>query len=140
MLAGAQVRDLLVSKVESLGYNALVYRDENDAITDADVPVVLIQQAGMVNITTIEGTLGGTITHDGSFFLSFAAATRGEAETMLAATSSALLVDYSLGGQVQEIVLTSYGDEDNEGKDFAALVLEISVKFCTSYDDFTTLI
>lgn len=140
MLAGAEVRDALKAKVESLNYSALIYRDENDAITGADLDCVLIQQAGQVQIRTLEGTSGGTITHVGSFFLSFAATERAVAEAMLAATVTALLEDYTLGGKVQEVVPVSYGEEDQDGKDIAALVLELNITFCTAWNDWATLI
>ena len=140
MLAGAEVKAALQSKMQDLGYSALVYRDENDAITEAEVPAVLIQQAGQVQVGTIEGTAGGTVTHLGSFFLSFAATAQDEAETMLATATAALLEDYTLGGKVQEVVPVSYGEEAQDGKDIAALVLELNITFCTAWNDWATLI
>jgi len=140
MLAGAEVKAALQAKMQSLGYSALVYRDEDDAITEAEVPAVLIQQAGQVQVNRLEGTAGGTITHLGSFFLSFAATARGEAETMLATAVASLLEDYTLGGKVQEVVPVSYGDEEQDGKDIAALVLELNITFCTAWNDWATLI
>jgi len=139
MSARAAVRALLKAKVEDLGYTALEYRDD-DAVTDDELPFVLIQQAGSIEVGRREGTTGGTLEHVGSFFLSFAAADRDTAEAMLTATADALLTDYSLGGEVQEVVPVSYADEENEGRDYAAIVLEIRITFCTAHNDWSTLI
>lgn len=140
MSAREAVRALLAGKIDDLGYTALEYRDEDDAITEAALPCVLIQQAGPIEVTMREGHSGGTFEHSAAFFLSFAAQTRADAEAMLVATAGALATDYNLGGQVQEVVPVSWGDEDDEGRDIAAIVLEIRITFCTSHDDWGTLI
>jgi hypothetical protein len=140
MSARLLVRAALVAKMESLGFTALEYRDEDDAINDASLPCVLIQQAGTIEIQRLEGTAGGAAYHAGSFFLSFAASERDDAEDMLVAAANALATDYNLGGQVMEIQPVSYGDEDDEGRDFAAIVLEIRVLWATAPDDWATLL
>ena len=140
MSARAAVRALLKAKMEDLGYTALEYRDEDVAVSEGDLPFVLIQQAGSVEVSQREGTTGGTLEHTASFFLSFADADRDDAEAMLTAAADALLTDYSLGGQVQEVVPVSYGDEEDEGRDYAAIVLEIRITFCTAHNDWSALI
>lgn len=140
MSARLQVRALLVAKMQSLGMTALEYRDEDDAIGEGDLPCVLIQQAGPIEITRLEGTAGGACYHAGSFFLSFAAETRDDAEPMLVAAANALATDYNLGGQVMEIQPVSYGDEDDEGRELAAIVFEIRVLWATAPDDWATLL
>lgn len=140
MLASEAVRGLLVAKITSLGYAAKEFRDEDDAITEGELPAVLVQQAGPVEITNIEGTAGGSAYHAASYFLSFAAATRAVAAAMLVATNNALCEDYTLGGKVLEVLPASYGDEEMDGKDIAAIMLEIRVRFLTPPNDFGTLI
>jgi hypothetical protein len=140
MSARAAVRALLKAKVEGLGYTVFEYRDEDDAVTDEELPFVLIQQAGAIEVSRREDVKGGTLEHIGSFFLSSAARTRDAADAMMTAIADALLDDYSLGGRVQEVVAVSYGDEEDEGRDYAAVVLEVRITFCTAHDDFSTLI
>lgn len=140
MLASETVRGLLAAKITSLGYTALEFRDENDAITEAELPCVLLQQAGVVELDYLEGTAGGAATHGASYFLSFAAATRAAAAAMMAATVNALANDYNLGGQVLDITPVSYGDEENDGKDVRAIMFEIRVRFQTPPNDFGTLL
>ena len=139
-LAAETVRGLLADKITALSYATKEFRDEDDAITESELPCVLLQQAGTIEISNIEGTLGGTATHNAPYFLSFAASTRDAAAAMLAATVNALADDPTLGGQVMDIRPVSYGDEDNDGKDFSAIMLEIVVTFCTPPNDFGTLI
>ena len=140
MLASETVRGLLVAKINSLGYAAKEFRDEDDAITESDLDCVLVQQAGPVEITNIEGTAGGAAYHAASYFLSFAATARAAAAAMLVATNNALSEDYTLGGKVQDILPASYGDEDMDGKDISAIMLEIRVRFATPPNDFSTLL
>lgn len=140
MSARLQVRALLKAKMESLGFNALEYRDEDDAIGEADLPCVLIQQAGTIEISRLEGTAGGACYHAGSFFLSFAAEQRDDAEAMMVRAANALATDYNLGGQIMEIQPASYGDEEDEGRDFAAIVFEIRVLWATAPDDWGNLL
>jgi len=141
MSARLQVRAALVAKLESLGMRALEYRDEDDAIDEKnDLPCALIQQAGTIEIMRYEGTAGGAVYHSGSFFLSFAAATSAEAEAMLVSAANAFGTDYNLTGKVMEIQPVSYGDEEDEGRDFAAIVLEIRVVWATAPDDWATLL
>lgn len=140
MSARLQVRALLVAKMESLGMTALEYRDEDEAVGDSDLPLVLIQQAGPVEIARLEGTAGGACYHSGSFFLSFASKEREDAEAMLVNAANALATDYNLAGQVMEIQPVSYGDEEDEGRDFAAIVFEIRVLWATAPDDWATLL
>lgn len=140
MLATETVRALLVAKMMSLGMAAKEFRDEDDAATADELPFVLVQQAGAVDIDYIEGTVGGMALHACSYFLSFAAISRESAVAMLTTAVNALANDYTLGDQVLEIVPVSYGDEDNDGKDIRAIMLEIRVRFCTSPNDFGTLL
>lgn len=140
MSARLQVRALLKAKMESLGFNALEYRDEDDAIGEADLPCVLIQQAGTIEISRLEGTAGGACYHAGSFFLSFAAEQRDDAEAMMVRAANALATDYNLGGQIMEIQPASYGDEEDDGRDFAAIVFEIRVLWATAPDDWGNLL
>lgn len=140
MSARLEVRALLKAKMETLGFTALEYRDEDDAVQPGDLPCVLIQQAGPIEIIRIEYMAGGTATHSGSFFLSFAAPTLDEAEPMMVTGVNALSADATLGGKVQDIQPQSYGDEEDEGRDFAAIVLEVRIQFCTDPYDFGTLI
>ncbi len=139
-LASETVRGLLAAKITSLGYPAKEFRDEDDAITESESPCVLIRQAGTIEIQRLEGTAGGATYHSAPYFLSFAATTRAAAAAMMAATVAALANDYNLGGQVMEIQPVSYGDEDNDGKDLAAIMLEIRVLFATAPNDFGTLL
>lgn len=139
-LASETVRGLLAAKITSLGYAIKEFRDEDDAITESELPCVLVQQAGVIDIQRLEGTVGGASYHSAPYFLSFAATTRAAAAAMMAATVNALADDYNLGGQVQEIQPVSYGDEENDGKDFAAIMLEIRILFCTPPNDFGTLL
>lgn len=139
-LASETVRGLLAAKITSLGYTALEFRDENDAITESECPAVLIQQAGVIELERLEGTAGGAAYHSAPYFLSFAATTRASAAAMMVATVNALADDYSLGGQVMEILPVSYGDEDDDGKDIRAIMLEIRVRFLTPPNDFGTLL
>jgi hypothetical protein len=140
MSARLAVRALLSDKMKSLGMTPFEYRDEDDAIGSGDLPCVLIQQAGSVDVSKREGTTGGTLEHTGSFFLSFAAEKLDAAESMMTSAADALLTDYSLGGQVQEVVPVAYGDEEDEGRDYAAIVLEVRITFCTAHNDWSTLI
>lgn len=140
MSARNEVRAALAAKLTALGMTALEYRDEDDAIVVANLPCVLVQQAGPVEITYAEYMQGGTATHTGSFLLSFAAATGTAAEAMFVTGANGLAQDSTLGGKVQEITPLSYGDEDDEGRDFAVTLLEVQIKFCTDPFDFGTLI
>ena len=140
MSARLQVRAALVAKLQSLGMTALEYRDEDEAIGEGDLPCVLVQQAGPVEIQRLEGTAGGACYHAGSFFLSFAAKQRDDAEAMLVTAANALATDYNLGGQVMEIQPVSYGDEEDDGRDFAAIVFEVRVLWATAPDDWGTLL
>ena len=140
MLASETVRGLLAAKITALGHTALEFRDQDDATTRDELPFVLVQQAGAIDIERLEGTSGGACYHSAPYFLSFAAATRPAAATMMAATVASLADDYNLGGQVMEIQPVSYGDEDDDGKDFTAIMLEIRVLFATPANDFTTLL
>lgn len=140
MLASETVRGLLAAKITGLGYVPKEFRDEDDAITEAELPCVLIQQAGQVEIEYMEGTAGGVALHGAPYLLSFAATTRDAAATMLRTTVNALADDYSLGGQVLEITPVSYGDEEPDGRDIRAIMLEIRVRFCTAQNDFGTLL
>lgn len=139
-LASETVRSLLATKIAGLGYAVKEFRDENDAITESECPAVLIQQAGVIEIDRIEGTAGGAAYHIAPYFLSFAATTRAAATAMLVATVNALANDCSLGGQVREILPVSYGDEEDDGKDIRAIMLEIRVRFLTPPNDFGTLL
>lgn len=140
MLASETVRGLLVAKIQSLSLSALEFRDENEAITESDIPCVMVQQAGVITIDRFEGTAGGAVYHMAPYILSFAAPTRAVAATMFAATVNALAVDYNLGGQVTEILPVSYGDEETDGNDIKCIMLEIAVRFCTAPDDFGALL
>lgn len=140
MLASETVRGLLAAKITGLSYAVKEFRDENDAITEAELPCVLLQQAGQVELDYLEGTAGGCAVHSAPYFLSFAATTRHAAVTMLRATVNALADDYNLGGQVLEILPQSYGDEEPDGRDIRAIMLEIRVRFCTPQNDFGSLL
>lgn len=140
MLASETVRGLLAGKIATLGYAVKEFRDEDDAITESELPCVLVQQAGVIEIQRLEGTAGGATYHSAPYFLSFAAITRDDAAGMMAATVNALANDYNLGGQIMEIQPVSYGDEDNDGKDLASIMLEIRVLFATPPNDFGTLL
>jgi hypothetical protein len=140
MLASDTVRGLLVAKITVLGYAAKEFRDENDAITEAELPAVLVQQAGQIDIQYTEGTAGGAAYHNAPFLLSFAATTRDAAATMLAATVNALADDPTLGGQVWDITPISYGDEEEDGRDIKAIMLEIRVRFLTAPNDIGNLL
>lgn len=139
-LASETVRGLLAAKITTLGYAAKEFRDEDEAITEAELPCVLIQQAGVIELERLEGTAGGAAYHSAPYFLSFAATTRPAAAAMMVATVNALANDYSLGGQVMEIVPVSYGDEEPDAKDIRAIMLEIRVRFLTPPNDFGTLL
>lgn len=139
MSARAAVNAALKAKMEGLGYTVLEQRDEEDAITESELPAVLIQQAGTIEVSQRDGA-ERTLEHQGAWFLSFAAKTQAEAETMFSAGAAALSTDFVLGGSVQEIVPVSWGDEDNDGRDLTAILLEIQITFCTSTDDWNTLI
>lgn len=139
-LASETVRGLLAAKITSLSYPVQEFRDEDDATTRDELPFVLVQQAGTIEIQRLEGMAGGATYHSAPYFLSFAAETRDDAAAMMAATVNALAEDYNLGGQVMEIQPVSYGDEDNDGKDLTAIMLEIRVLFATAPNDFTTLL
>jgi len=140
MSARLKVRAALVAKMQSLGFTALEYRDEDDAIDQGDLPCVLVQQAGPIQISRLEGTAGGASYHAGSFFLSFAAEQRDSAEAMMVAAINALAADYNLGGKVMDIQPASYGDEDDDGRDFAAIVVELNIMWATAPDDFGNLL
>ena len=140
MLASETVRGLLAAKITSLGYAVKEFRDEDDAITESELPCVLVQQAGVIEIERLEGMAGGAAYHSAPYFLSFAAITRDAAAAMLAATVNALADDYNLSGQVMEIQPVSYGDEDNDGKDMSAIMLELRILFATPPNDFGTLL
>ena len=140
MSARLEVRALLVGKMESLGFTAMEYRDEDDAVNPGDLPFVLIQQVGSVEITRAEYMAGGSSTHRATFMLSFAATTLDDAEEMMVEGANALAADSTLGGKVQDIQPQSYGDEEDEGRDYAAVVLEVQIQFCTSPYDFSTLL
>jgi hypothetical protein len=140
MSARLQVRAALLAKMQALGFIALEYRDEDDAISESDLPCVLIQQAGTVEIGRLEGTAGGASYHTGSFLLSFAAKTHDEAEAMMVSAANALATDYNLGGKVLEIQPVNYADEEDDGRDFSAIVLEIRVLWATAPDDWGTLL
>jgi len=139
-LASEEVRALLAAKVTSLGYVPKEFRDEDDAITESDLPCVLIQQAGVIQLERIEGTAGGAAYHSAPFFMSFAATTRPDAALMMVNTVRALGEDYTLGGKVMEILPASYGDEEDDGKDMASIMLEIRVMFATPPNEFGTLL
>jgi hypothetical protein len=140
MSARLEVRALLAAKITSLGYTALEYRDEDDAALPGDIPFVLIQQAGSVEITRAEYMAGGTETHEASFFFSFAAESRDDAEAMMVAAVAAFAADPTLGGQIQDIRPVGYGDEETEARDYAAIVLENRVQFCTAPGDWSALL
>lgn len=145
MAAIFAVRALLNAKIAGLGFLVKEFRDENDAISVDDTPCVLIRE-GDVEILQIEGTAGGTATHRAPFFITFAAREAGgksgreNAYDMLATTVNAMSADYSLGGQVQEVLPLRYGGEDEMANDAAAVMLEIRIDFCTSNADWNTLI
>lgn len=139
-LASETVRALLAAKITALGYTALEFRDQDDATTPDELPFVLIQQAGTIEILRLEGMAGGATYHSAPYFLTFAAETREDAAAMMAATVAELADDYNLGGQVMEIQPVSYGDEDNDGKDLTAIMLEVRIVFATAPNDFTTLL
>lgn len=139
-LALETVRGLLATKITSLGYAPKEFRDENDAITEAELPCVLLQQSGPVEIEYLDGTAGGDMIHNAPFLMSFAATTRDAAAVMLRTTVNALANDYNLGGQVLEIVPLSYGDEEPDGRDIRAIMLEIRVRFVTAANNIATLL
>lgn len=139
MSARNLVRTALTDKITDLGYAALEDRGEDDATLESELPFVLIQQAGPIDVGRRESINGGDFEHIAPFFLSFAAKTERDAEQMLIATANELATDYSLGGQVQEIVPVSWGDEETELRDAFALVLEIRVTFCTPHNDWAVL-
>lgn len=140
MSARTAARALLAAKITSIGYTALEYRDEDDAVLPGDLPFVLIQQAGPVEITRAEYMQGGTETHTASFFFTFAAETRDAAEAMLIAAVAAFNADTTLGGQIQNIYPVGYGDEEDEGRDYGAIALENRVQFCTAPGDWSALL
>ena len=140
MSARLEVRALLAAKITSLGYTALEYRDEDDAVLSGDLPFVLIQQAGSIDITRAEYMMGGTETHEGSFFVTFAANGRDEAEAMMVSAMAAFAADPTLGGKIQDIRPDSYGDEDTDTRDYAAIMVEMRVQFCTAPADWSTLL
>lgn len=140
MLASETVRDLLAAKIESLGYSVQQFRDEDDAISATELPCVLLQQSGPVEIKYVEGTAGGIAAHNAPFLMSFVATARDDAAAMLRATANALAADYSLGGQIAEILPLSYGDEEAEGRDYRAILFEIAARFYTDPADIGTLV
>lgn len=139
-LASETVRGLLAAKITSLTYAVKEFRDENDAITEADLPCVLLQQSGPVEVDYLDGVATGLAIHSGPYLMTFAATTRETALAMLTATVNALAVDYNLGGQVLEITPLSYGDEEPDGRDIRAVMLEIRIRFETPSTDFGTLL
>ena len=140
MLASDTVRGLLAAKIASLGYAVKEFRDDDDAITREELPCVLVQQAGTIEIIRHEYAMGGSLTHQASYFFSFAALTREAAGEMLVAAANAFAADTTIGGQIQDIMPVSYGDEDDDGKDFTSIMLENQVQFCTDPYDFGALI
>lgn len=139
-LASETVRGLLAAKITGLGYTAKQFRDEDDAITSDELPCVLLQQSGPVEIEYLDGTAGGDMIHNAPFLMSFAATTRDAAAVMLRTTVNALANDYNLGGQVLEILPLSYGDEEPDGRDLSAIMLEVRVRFMTAANDIATLL
>lgn len=139
-LAVEDVRGLIVAKLTTLGQSVLRDRDEFDAITEPELPATLVDEPGMVEVTNIEGTAGGAAYHAATFALAFAATTSAVAQTNFNAALTALSNDYSLGGQVLDIMPLNYGGDDNNGKDIAAITLEIRVRFLTPPNDFGTLL
>ena len=139
MLASETVRGLLAAKITNLGYAVKEFRDEEDAITEAELPCVLLQQSGPVQIEYLEGTVGGVAVHNAPFLMSFCATTRDAAAAMLRATANALADDYNLGGQIAEILPLSYGDEEPDGRDISAIMFEVGTRFYTDPADIGTL-
>lgn len=138
-LASETVRGLLAAKIAGLGYTVLEFRDENDAVPEGQGEFVLLQQSGPVEIQYLEGTAGGVAVHNAPFLMSFCAATRDAAAAMLRATANALAADYNLGGQIAEILPLSYGDEEPDGRDIRAIMLEVAARFYTDPADIGTL-
>lgn len=139
-LASETVRTLIATKLTGLSQSVLMDRDEFDAITESELPATLVDEPGMVEITNIEGTAGGAAYHAASYMLTFAATTSAVAQARFAAALTALMNDYSLGGQVLDIMPLSYGGDENNGKDIAAITLEIRVRFLTPPNNFGTLL
>lgn len=140
MSARLQVRSLLAATMQGLGFTALEYRDEDDAALPGDLPFVLIQQVGTIEISRVEYMAGGNATHEGSFLFSFAAEQRDDAEAMLNSAVAAFAADPTLGGKIMDIRPAAYGDEEDEGRDYAAIVLECRVMWATAPDDWTALL
>lgn len=139
-LASETVRGLLAAKITGLGYTVLEFRDDNDAVPEDQGKFVLLQQSGPVEIQYLEGTVGGVAVHNAPFLMTFCAATRDEAAAMLRATANALAADYNLGGQIAEILPLSYGDEEPDGRDIRAIMLEVAARFYTDPADIGTLV
>lgn len=138
-LASETVRDLLAAKIQSLGYTVQQFRDEDDAISTGEMPCVLLQQSGPVEIQYLEGTVGGVAVHNAPFLMSFVATTRDAAAAMLRATANALAADFNLGGQIGEILPLSYGDEETDRRDYRAILFEVAARFYTDPADIGTL-
>lgn len=139
-LASETVHSLIATKLTGLGQSVLRDRDEFDAINESELPATLVDEPGMVELTNIEGTAGGAAYHAANYMLTFAATSSAVAQASFEAALTALADDYSLGGQVLDITPLSYGGDENNGKDIAAITLEIRVRFLTAPNDFGTLL
>lgn len=140
MLAVNIVRGLIAAKLTTLGQTVFLQRDQYHALTESELPATLIDKAGVVDITRLEGTAGGAATHLAPIDLTFTATSEAVAEANFNAALTALSDDYSLGGQISEILVLNYGGDENTGKDIFAITLEIRVRFLTPPNDFGTLL
>lgn len=140
MLAVNAVRGLISAKLTTLGQTVFLDRDQYDALTESELPATLIDEAGVVEITRLEGTAGGAATHLAPIDLTFTATTESVAEANFNAALTALSDDYDLGGQISEILVVNYGGDQNPGKDMVAITMQIQARFQTPPNDFGTLL
>lgn len=145
MAAVFVVRGLLKDTLEAAGLTALEYRTAEDAVQAEELDCVLISE-GESTIEYFEGQAGGTVYHRTRFFLEFMARatktqTKREAAYELFTTGiNALMADYTLGGQVENLLPVTYGGEEDDGKDFASVLLDLDVLFATGTADWATLL
>lgn len=139
------VRGLLVSALEGLGLTALEHRNASDALQLEEMDAVLVTE-GETGIDEIEGRAGGTVIHRTRFFLEFAAratptaTAREMAFEQFTTGIGGLMADFTLGGNVMELIPVSYGGEEDDGKDYAVVSLDLDVTYCTSTTDWGTLL
>lgn len=145
MAAIHEVRTLLQSKIENLGFTVLVDTDDRDPASPDECPAVMIRENG-AELVFIEGQAGGTILHRAAFDLTFCQRALGDNEArsnayeLFSTVLCALLADFTLNGKVQEVRPVSYGGTQPVGQDVEGIDLDLQIDFCTSITDFDTLI